>query len=470
VSDPRTSAAKWALGIVGLGVASTLAVLFFVLQPASEVARPPAQQPTTAEHRESPAEIAPAKPEPERSQIETPADEPAPANGEPSQARTWARVFVVGSVAWRAQASEPLTLLVRPGANDRKNRSFGAARSSWGKPEADGSFRIDVTSAFPEGADAIPDKLTLQALRDGHLPTEVEVDVPFDLAKVAVGGTLEIPVEIRLRSECKVTGTAWALDDPAAEVELAAFAIVGGEPAPNPSAMGTSKGAGQPFELSLDCDLDYAVLAFRPGYRPVTRFVRGGAAPPLELALERGATIAGSAALGGRGLEGTVQARLAAAGEPSDVPTVHGTAFAWTSGAFDWHSVSSRTGADGEFELVGLAPAEYDVFLSGVTGVYSTEAARVRVAAPASGVALVPEVCELRVTLVAGGSPAAQASVSLLEELSDGRSIAGTTRTDAEGRLVLWLRPGSRLKLTAGKEHVLTCGATGTSQDVRLVE
>ena len=142
--------------------------------------------------------------------------------------------------------------------------------------------------------------------------------------------------------------------------------------------------------------------------------------------------------------------------------------FVWQAEQFEWSEVTSDIGANGKFELLGLAPATYDVVLAHISGVAARRAASAVVNAPADGVRLAPELAELRLVVTQGGRPYAGKSVALIEHSAEGRKRAFSARTDAEGVAVIWLAPLVQIDIDTFVKATTTSGASGTSTTLRL--
>lgn len=153
---------------------------------------------------------------------------------------------------------------------------------------------------------------------------------------------------------------------PIPNAHVALFAMVDDEPV-FPALDEVNVEPNGTFYTSANRNAPMALVAYAPGFVPVTRRVDGelGARKEIEpLALSKGESISGNVKAGGEPLaRAEIQARLEAA---TRVAKVQGGALTWRDCRFVWAEQSAETSADGAYSISGLLAARHSVRISTV--------------------------------------------------------------------------------------------------------
>jgi len=314
------------------------------------------------------------------------------------------------------------------------------------RTDARGEFRSEINAWFastranpPRAADQRA-ALWVKLLRDGADPVEFELRVPLSAFITDRNADVEYRAQLRFAGRCQVRGRVIAeqVGDEALELQVAAFALVDGTPQKRPQAQVSCRPGSGEFEFELPCDFDGLLVMWAEGFRPRTLELGAGSSDVGEHALERGATITGRASIAGEAIGGLVRAQPLPAGA---VECSLGELWVtWDGRQFEWSVASDFSAEDGSFELRGLRPGAYSVSLGALRRGYASELPAVELVAPASGVELAPECARVELHVFRAGTALANASFEVAETAAGARRIGGT-RTDSEGRAVLFLDP-----------------------------
>lgn len=411
---------------------------------------------------------APRQPSPEAEQSvdASPAlDVPAERTAQPAPAAPTAprepQVVLIGVVSGPDGPQANANVILAPAYNLPPSRGFEVealeldAQQDWARnytngrtfrTDARGEFRAEINAWFastratpPRAADQRA-ALWVKLLRDGADPVEFELRVPLGAFITDRQADVEYRAQLRFAGRCQVRGRVVAeqLGEEAPELQVAAFALVDGAPHKRPQAQVTCRAGSGEFEFELPCDFVGLLVMWADGFRPRTLELRAGSQDVGEHALERGATIRGRASIAGEPVSGLVRAQPQPAGAlDCSLGEVWVT---WDGGQFEWTVASDFSAEDGSFELRGLRPGVYSVSLGALRRGYASELPAVELTAPASGVELAPACARVELLVFRAGAPLANASFEVAETAAGARRIGGT-RTDAEGRAVLYLDP-----------------------------
>ena len=287
---------------------------------------------------------------------------------------------------------------------------------------------VDVSSLFRFGA---PHALVVRAEGDDLSAVEL---VPCE------EGARELEALLWLAPGVRVAGQV----APAEAREVAAFLMLGERPTALFSGDGAVRSDGG-YELVLPGGHDYALCAFGAG-RPGTLVARLGRSavqylPTLHLPPE--AVIQGGVgfAYGLPWDRSSVSAELVGG---TGTYSVGRSDFTWFEGAFEWRGRERTLGRGELLELDGLAPAVYELSLSGVAGPERVAVGRlpaVRVRAPALAVDIAPRVARVRFQAERDGVPVAGAPLPLVQDFGARGSSHLQGVTDERGIAEFWLDP-----------------------------
>lgn len=447
---PQANSNRLLLGVVG-AMAVVLGGIWLWRGRAAPQADPAPRQPLP--EVESSVDASPA--------LAVPAERTAqPAPAAPTAPRE-PQVVLIGVVSGPDGPQANSNVIVAPAYNLPPSRGFEVealelgAQQDWARnytngrtfrTDARGEFRAEINAWFASTRAAPPRAadqraaLWVKLLRDGADPVEFELRVPLGAFITDRQADVEYRAQLRFAGRCQVRGRVVAeqLTDEAPELQVAAFALVDGMPHKRPQAQATCRTGSGEFEFELPCDFDGVLVMWADGFRPRTLALRAGSQDVGEHELERGATIRGRASIAGEPVCGLVRAQPQPAGAlDCSLGEVWVT---WDGGQFEWTVASDFSAEDGSFELRGLRPGAYSVSLGALRRGYASELPAVELTAPASGVELAPECARVELLVFRAGAPLANASFEVAETAAGARRIGGT-RTDAEGRAVLYLDP-----------------------------
>lgn len=447
---PRANSHRLLFGAVG-ALAAVLVGVWLWRSNVAPQAVPAPPQPPPSDVRDANARTEPAAP------VERTA-QPAPA--EPTAPRE-PQVVLIGVVSGPDGPQANANVIVAPAYNLPPSRGFEVEaleldpQQDWARnytngrtfrTDARGEFRAEINAWFastratpPRAADQRA-ALWVKLLRDGADPVEFELRVPLGAFITDREADVEYRAQLRFAGRCQVRGRVVAdyVGEEAPELQVAAFALIDGAPQKRPQAQVTCRAGSGEFEFELPCNFDGVLVMWADGFRPRTLQLRAGSQDVGEHALERGATIRGRASIAGEPVCGLVRAQPKPAGTlDCSLGEVWVT---WDGGQFEWTVASDFSAEDGSFELRGLRPGVYSVSLGALRRGYASELPAVELTAPASGVELAPECARVELLVVRAGAPLANASFEVAETAAGARRIGGT-RTDAEGRAVLYLDP-----------------------------
>lgn len=447
---PRANSHRLLLAAVGM----LAAVLVGVGLWRSSVAPPPASAPR------APTPSAPHEPS-AAPELAAPVERTAqPAPAEPAAPRE-PQVVLIGVVSGPDGPQANANVIVAPAYNLPPSRGFEVEALELGpqqdwvrnytngrtfRTDARGEFRADINAWFASTRAAPPRAadqraaLWVKLLRDGADPVEFELRVPLGAFITDRQADVEYRAQLRFAGRCQVRGRVVAehVDEDAPELQVAAFALVDGAPQKRPQAQVSCRAGSGEFEFELPCNFSGVLVLWADGFRPRTLELRSGSQDVGEHTLERGATIRGRASIAGEPVSGLVRAQPQPAGAlDCSLGDVWVT---WDGGQFEWTVASDFSAEDGTFELRGLRPGAYAVSLGALRRGYASELPAVELTAPASGVEFAPECARVELLVSRAGAPLANASFEVAETAAGARRIGGT-RTDAEGRAVLYLDP-----------------------------
>ncbi len=308
-----------------------------------------------------------------------------------------------------------------------------------------GRFDVDLTGLLL--TEPSP-RIAIQLQSDGALPFEFECPVAIDSARWGKAAVYEIRATLRVQLRRGVVGRIVPPADLAlrhaarAAPTVAVFEWSGGRPqVAAATSAACDRGSGD-FQLQLESDRDYVLVAILDGCRPWTRVLPRSEFIDLgRVVLERGESIAGRASVAGQPVTGAVRARFKNAGASEFIQcNIAGRWLVWTGAAFEWESQGVISESSGRFELTGLAPASYSVELGSMREAYASAASLTDVVAPSRHLELGPRICRVELQVYEEGAPAAERMIEISEVGRSG-TIIGTHRTDSSGMATLWVDP-----------------------------
>ncbi|MCZ6573088.1 MAG: sigma-70 family RNA polymerase sigma factor [Planctomycetota bacterium] len=330
-----------------------------------------------------------------------------------------------GTVELPADASDDPVLLeiCRPAQDQQAKRCVRA------RVRADRAFAVPIDSLL---TGALPPTLRVTAWHPDTLPEHVEVPIFAD----ATGAPTLDSVVLTLHGSRLLRGRITFVSGvPADGAEVVAFADRDGMPATSPFGA-TRRCPRGSFELPLEEDQRYFVVAAAHGYQPAGRSVAAGEGTQdgEVFVLRVGSAISGAVRdSAGNGRAGArVRASLAAEGGRSLVLSAASASLRWTPDGVEWLQITAHTDAEGHYRMGGLAQAEYDVELGGLEGASDVPAGTAqRVSAPGTadfqfGAAT------LTVAAAASGVPLEDARVRVARVTDAPRPFV-ELRTDARG-------------------------------------
>ena len=311
---------------------------------------------------------------------------------------------------------------------------------------ADGSFELDVTTLLfnsferedPALIGVLPE-IVVDARHPHALPAHLLV-ATHTLHDIELGQRRQLTVAIYLdREACRVAVRVFTELGASSMAQVSAFGLFGADLGVNVATASVSDEGRFEFEIPGG---EHVVAIYTTGWRPSTVRVNCrdlGRVDLPPIVLERGAVISGRAVRAEKPLGGSVvQARMIGVTGHAEVSHHPLT---WTGATFEWKSQSAFASSEGDFEITGLAFADYALACSGLSGVHQASLHAAEVSAPASGVVVEPVLCPLSLEVLIRGERKT-VSFSLHQTRPSASSISSHS-TDREGRALLWLEPGA---------------------------
>lgn len=479
------------LVVLGSAAAVLIAALWWRGGDTStNAAQAPQARPAAQEPRSEPELLAPT-PDPERS---------AAPPSEPSVVRatvelTPTRATLTGIVLEAGVPVEGANVVVVRGTSDlaqyavraevinvtREVRQQREARIRSGprtQSDAEGRFSLDISSLFRSGP---PAALWIEVRAGGRYTNHY--DLPLSPAlRDAAPSEFEHEVTLALEPACIILAS-FALaeveparaEHPVAEAPRILLLRVDDDDLRRTGMLSSSVGATGEYQIGVECDLAYVLLAHAPGRRPLGLRVQAVGETRLgRFELERGASVNGRVMCSGAPTRALVTFELE---DDSQAVRFVDDQFCERNGVFECGRLSVQTNANGEFRAEGLAAARYKVRVVPADNPSATSDREWKIEVPANNVVFELELGQIDLRVRRAGAPAVGQMISIHHRSPNGNS-GGALVTDNDGAALLRLRPDQRTTLElrwrefkGGPEYVRQVDAPfpGVGQRAELV-
>jgi hypothetical protein len=345
--------------------------------------------------------------------------------------------------------------------------------------DAEGRFRIDISSLFRSGP---PAALWIQVSAPTSRANHFELPLPTSL-RDAAPAEFEHDVTLELEPACVVhvaftfaTGEQAQGEQPnKRSPPVKVVRVEGDDKLQQNSPSLWRHGRNGEHEIGLECGERYVLLSADSGWRPIGVSVQPSAETHLgRFELERGAAVSGRVVSDGAPARALVTLELVGGG-----PRTHlfNDEFCELNGAYERARLSVQTNANGEFRAEGLATARYKVRVAPADSPSATGDREREIEVPADNVVFELELGQIDLRVRRAGAPAVGQLISIHHRSANGNS-GGALVTDKDGAALLRLRPDQRTTLElrwrefkGGPEYVRQVDAPfpGVGQRAELV-